>query len=270
MNSGELPTMNTTGNTILITGGGSGIGRGLAEAFHKLGNHVIIAGRRKQALDETVAANPGLSSAVLDIEKAASIRAFATRLTTNFPALNTVIHNAGIMRPENLLAQPPNQSQDLADAEAIITTNLLGPIRLTAALLPHLEKQPHAAILTVSSGLAFIPMAMTPTYNATKAAIHSYTQSLRYQLKSTKVQVIELIPPYVQTELMGSQQASDPRAMPLADYLNETINILKTQPDVTEVLVERVKPLRFAEQNGPEKYTAFFKQFNDAMAANSH
>jgi uncharacterized oxidoreductase len=214
MNSGELPTMNTTGNTILITGGGSGIGRGLAEAFHKLGNHVIIAGRRKQALDETVAANPGLSSAVLDIEKAASIRAFATRLTTNFPALNTVIHNAGIIRPENLLAQPPNQSQDLADAEAIITTNLLGPIRLTAALLPHLEKQPHAAILTVSSGLAFIPMAMTPTYNATKAAIHSYTQSLRYQLKSTKVQVIELIPPYVQTELMGSQQASDPRAIP--------------------------------------------------------
>jgi len=194
--------MNTTGNTILITGGGSGIGRGLAEAFHKLGNHVIIAGRRKQVLDETVTANPGMSSAVLDIENAASIRAFAAKLIADFPALNAVIHNAGIMRPENLLAQP----EDLADAEAIITTNLLGPIRLTAALLPHLQKQPHAAILTVTSGLAFIPLAMTPTYNATKAAIHSYTQSLRYQLKSTKVQVIELIPPYVQTELMGSHR----------------------------------------------------------------
>jgi len=111
---------------------------------------------------------------------------------------------------------------------------------------------------------------MTPTYNATKAAIHSYTQSLRYQLKSTKVQVIELIPPYVQTELMGSRQASDPRAMPLADYLSETINILKTQPEVTEILVERVKPLRFSEQNGLEKYAAFFKQLNDAVAADSH
>jgi uncharacterized oxidoreductase len=258
--------MNTTGNTILITGGGSGIGRGLAEAFHKLGNHVIIAGRRKQVLDETVAANPGMSSAVLDIENAASIRAFAAKLVTDFPDLNAVIHNAGIMRPESLLAQP----EELTDAEAIVTTNLLGPIRLTAALLPHFQKQPHAAILTVTSGLAFIPLAMTPTYNATKAAIHSYTQSLRYQLKSTKIQVIELIPPYVQTELMGSQQASDPRAMPLADYLNETINILKTQPDATEVLVERVKPLRFSEQNGPEKYNAFFKQFNDAMAVGTH
>jgi uncharacterized oxidoreductase len=258
--------MNTTGNTILITGGGSGIGRGLAEAFHKLGNHVIIAGRRKQVLDDTTAANPGMSSAVLDIENAASIRVFAAKLTTDFPALNAVIHNAGIMRPENLLAQP----EELTDAEATITTNLLGPIRLTAALLPHLQKQPHAAILTVSSGLAFIPLAMTPTYNATKAAIHSYTQSLRYQLKSTNIEVIELVPPYVQTELMGSQQASDPRAMPLADYLNETIEILKTQPATTEILVERVKPLRFAEQNGPEKYTVFFTQFNDAMAADPH
>ncbi|NYF90799.1 SDR family oxidoreductase [Tunturiibacter empetritectus] len=255
--------MITTGNTILITGGGSGIGRGLAEAFHKLGNHVIIAGRRKQVLDETVAANPGISSAVLDIEDATSIRAFAAKLTTDFPKLNAVIHNAGISRTENLLDQP----EDLADAEAILTTNLLGPIRLNAALLPHLQKQPHAAVLTVTSGLAFIPLAMAPTYNATKAAIHSYTQSLRYQLKATNIQVIEIIPPYVQTELSGAHQASDPRAMPLADYINETIEILKTQPDATEILVERVKPLRFAEQNGPEKYTAFFTQFNDAMSA---
>jgi uncharacterized oxidoreductase len=253
--------MKTTGNTILITGGGSGIGRGLAEAFHKLGNHVVIAGRRQQVLDETTAANPGMSSAVLNIEDAASIRSFAAKLTTDFPALNVVINNAGIMRPENLLAQP----ESLTDAEATITTNLLGPIRLTAALLPHLLKQPHAAIMTVTSGLAFLPMAVTPTYCATKAAIHSYTQALRYQLKSTNVQVLELAPPYVQTELMGSGQASDPRAMPLADYLNEVIEIIKTQPNATEILVERVKPLRFAELNGPEKYVAFFHQFNDAM-----
>ncbi len=249
--------MKTTGNTILITGGGSGIRRGLAEAFHKLGNQVIIAGRRKQALDETTAANPGMASALLDIEDAASIRKFA-----DHPTLNVVINNAGIMRPETLLAQP----EDLGDAEATITTNLLGPIRLTAALLPLLKKQPHATIMTVSSGLAFIPMAITPTYNATKAAIHSYSQSLRYQLKSTNIEVLELAPPYVQTELMGSAQAADPRAMPLKDFLAEAIEIIKTQPNATEILVERVKPLRFSEQNGKEQYDAFFQNFNDAMA----
>ena len=255
--------MKPTGNTILITGGGSGIGRGLAEAFHKLGNKVIIAGRRKQVLDETTAANPGISSIQLNIEDPADIRKVAAQLAKDHPTLNVVIHNAGIMRPENLL----DASGSVTDAEAIITTNLLGPIRLTTALLPQLQKQPQATIMTVSSGLAFIPMAITPTYCATKAAIHSWSQSLRYQLKSTDVEVVELAPPYVQTELMGSAQAADPRAMPLNDYLNEVIEIIKTQPNTTEILVERVKPLRFAEHSGTEKYAAFFKQFNDAMNA---
>jgi uncharacterized oxidoreductase len=163
------------------------------------------------------------------------------------------------MRPEFL------QNGAIADAEATVATNLLGPIRLTAALLPLLEAQPQAAIMTVSSGLAFLPMAMTPTYCATKAAIHSYTQSLRYQLGDTSVQVLELIPPYVQTELMGPGQAKDPNAMSLKDFIAETINILKTSPDATEICVERVKPLRFAEANGG--YDAFFKKFNDAMTA---
>jgi uncharacterized oxidoreductase len=255
--------MNTTGNTILITGGGSGIGRGLAEAFHKLGSQVIIAGRRKQFLDDTVTANPGMSSAVLDIENAVSIRPFAAQLIANFPTLNTVIHSAGIMRFENLLAQ----SGDLVDAEATVITNLLGPIRLTAALLPHLEKQPHAAIVTVTSILAFLPLAIAPTYNATKAAIHSYTESMRHQLKSTNIQVLEIIPPYVQTELTGSKQVADPRAMPLTDYLNETMQIFKTQPNSTEIVVERAKPIRLAQQKGTEEYQAFFKEFNDAMGA---
>jgi uncharacterized oxidoreductase len=254
--------MKPTGNTILITGGGSGIGRGLAEAFHKLGNKVIIAGRRQQVLDETTKANPGIASATLNIEDPGAIKTFAQKLTADFPALNVVIHNAGIMRLEDLL-----KSTDTADAEAIVTTNLLGPIRLTAALLPHFEKQPHAAIMTVTSGLAFIPLALTPTYCATKAAIHSWSESLRYQLKSTNIEVVELAPPYVQTELMGSQQAADPRAMPLQEFLDEVINIIKTQPNATEILVERVKPLRFAASNGEEKYNAFFKQFNDAMLA---
>ena len=258
--------MKTTGNTILITGGGSGIGRGLAEAFHKLGNKVIIAGRRRQFLDDTIAVNPGMASVVLNIADAADIRKVSAQLAKEHPALNVVIHNAGIMRPEKLLKQP----EDLADAEATITTNLLGPIRLTAALLPLLEKQPRATIMTVTSGLAFVPMAMTPTYNATKAAIHSYTQSLRYQLKSTNIEVLELIPPYVQTELMGSAQAADPRAMPLTDFINEVIEILRTQPNANEILVERVQPLRFAAENGQEKYEAFFQNFNDAMTTSPH
>src|ERR1700724_1258210 len=213
--------MQMNGNTILITGGGSGIGRALAEAFHGLGNQVIIAGRRKEALSETAAANPGMKSAALDIEKADAIRAFAAQLTNDYPTLNAVIHNAGIMRPEDLKRGEP------ADAEATVTTNLLGPIRLTAALLPHLLAQPRATLMTVSSGLAFVPMAATPTYCATKAAIHSYTQSLRYQLLDTSIQVLELIPPYVQTELMGARQAQDPDAMPLNEYITEVMSILK-------------------------------------------
>jgi uncharacterized oxidoreductase len=119
--------------------------------------------------------------------------------------------------------------------------------------------------MTVSSGLAFVPLAMTPTYCATKAAIHSYTQSLRYQLRDTSLQVLELIPPYVQTELTGPRQASDPNAMPLQDYIAESMTILKSSPDATEICVERVKPLRFAEASGG--YDAFCKKFNDTMSA---
>jgi uncharacterized oxidoreductase len=251
--------MQISGNTILITGGGSGIGRALAEAFHKEGNQVVIAGRRKKLLDETIAANPGMKAAVLDIENAEAIRSFAKKLKEDYPALNVVIHNAGILKPESL------RDGAIDDAETTVATNLLGPIRLTAGLLPLLLKQPKATIITVSSGLAFVPMAMTPTYCATKAAIHSYTQSLRYQLRNSSVQVLELIPPYVQTELGGARQANDPDAMPLKDFIAETMNLLKTSPDTTEICVDRVKPLRFAEANGG--YDAFFKKFNDAVTA---
>ena len=251
--------MHMNGNTILITGGGSGIGRALAEAFHARGNQVVIAGRRQASLDEVAAANPGMRTAALDIGDADSIRQVAGQLAREAPALNAVIHNAGIMRTERL------RDGDVTDAEATVATNLLGPIRLTAALLPALLAQPRATILTVSSGLAFVPLALNPTYCATKAAIHSYTQSLRYQLKDTAVQVIELAPPYVQTALTGERQASDPAAMPLKDYIAETMALLEAHPDAAEILVERVKRQRLAEASG--SYDSFFATYNDMMAA---
>jgi uncharacterized oxidoreductase len=246
--------MNLSGNTILITGGGSGIGRGLAEVFHALGNQVIISGRRREMLDETTQANPGMKSLTVDIADAAAIRTFAAQAVEQFPALNVLINNAGIMRAEKLTAQ----QADLADAEAIVATNLLGPIRLTAALLPHLLKQSSAAIINVSSGLAFVPLAFTPTYCATKAAIHSYSQSLRYQLKSTPVEVIELPPPYVQTHLMAG--ADDPRAMPLNDFIKEVMQIFKTQPTPSEIVVEKAKGLRNAEREN--RYDGTFAGMN--------
>lgn len=252
--------MEMTGNTILITGGGSGIGRGLAEALHALGNQVVIAGRRKQALEETCAANPGMKFLPLDIENPDAIRSFAAQATAEFPTLNALVNNAGIMRAEKLL----NDEPQLADAEAIVATNLLGPIRLTAALLPHLNKQPHATIMNVSSGLAFLPLALTPTYCATKAGIHSYTLSLRYQLRKTKIEVLELIPPYVATDLMNG--ASDPRAMPLTAFIGEVMSILKTQPTPPEICVENVRQLRFAAESG--KFDNIFNGLNAAMSDN--
>jgi uncharacterized oxidoreductase len=250
--------MKIAGNTILITGGGSGIGRGLAEQFHALGNQVILAGRRRQLLEETAARNAGMRFIVLDVGDADSIAAAALKLAKEYPALNVLVNNAGIMRQENLHAQP----SDLADAEATVRTNLLGPIRLTAALLPQLRRQTYSAVMNVSSGLAFVPLVYTPTYCATKAAIHSYTQSLRYQLKSTSTEVLELIPPYVATEL--SNGANDPRAMPLEQFIAEVMKILRSQPAATEICVENVKRLRLAAESG--HYDAVFNGLNDAMA----
>jgi uncharacterized oxidoreductase len=251
--------MKLTGNTILITGGASGIGRGLAEELHKLGNQVIIAGRRRQSLDETTAANPGMKSAKFDVQDATSIRDLATQIVADFPSLNVLINNAGIMRAENLLDQ-----EDLADAEAIVATNLLGPIRLTAALLPQLKQQPHSAIMNVSSGLAFVPLVFTPTYCATKAAIHSYTQSLRFQVRSTSIEVLELIPPYVQTRLMDG--ADDPRAMPLGQFIAEVMDILKADSTPAEICVQNVNGLRLAAEQG--RYDGTFNGLNAAMATN--
>ncbi|HSI40538.1 MAG TPA: SDR family oxidoreductase [Xanthobacteraceae bacterium] len=249
--------MNISGNTILITGGNAGIGRALAEALHAEGNRIIITGRRRAALEETVAANPGMSYAVLDVADAAAISTFAAQVTQDHPALNVVIHNAGIMIAEDLTAD----TVDLAVPEAIITTNLLGPIRLTAALLPHLRRQASATVVTVSSGLAFVPLVATPAYNATKAAIHSWSQALRAQLAGTSVGVIEIVPPAVATDLMPGH-AQNPNSMPLDAFITETVALMKANPDGPEITVERVGFLRGAEARGD--YAKVFAALNGA------
>ena len=237
--------MDISENTILITGGNSGIGLGLATAFHAAGNRVIIAGRREGPLAEIADAHPGMCWHVVDMGDAGSIAAFAELVIGTYPELNVVVNNAGIMRLESLLADPV----DLAAADEQVAVNLLGPIRLGAALLPHLRARPKAALISVSSGLAFVPFAMVPTYCATKAAIHSYTLSLRRQLADTAVQVIEIVPPAVATNLMPMDE-NGPPMMPLDQFTAEVMAILSSEPDVEEVLVEAVKPLRDAEASG--------------------
>lgn len=247
--------MQMTGNTMFITGGGSGIGRGWAEAFHALGNQVIIGGRRADMLDAVVAANPGMARVVFDVADGAGLSATVADVVARHPGLNVLINNAGIMLAEDVLAQP----YDLTNAEAMVVTNLLGPIRLTAALLPQLRAQPQAAVLNVSSGLAFVPLAMTPTYSATKAALHSWSQSLRHQLRATSVQVIEVAPPAVGTDLMPTSR-SNPNAMQLTDYISETMALFAANPQAEEILVERVKRLRLAASGGV--YAQVFAMIN--------
>lgn len=252
--------MNVTGNSILITGGGTGIGRGLAEAFHKLGNNVTIAGRRRNVLEETVAANPGMQLLTLDAEDTDDIARFAREVEARVPSLNVLINNAGIMNSEDLAAG----QQDLAAAEQTVAINILGTMRVTAALMPLLLKQPKATIMTLSSGLAFVPIYTNPSYCASKAFIHSWTQSLRYQLRDRNVEVLEIAPPYVQTELTGPYQASDPNAMPLADYIAETMDLLRNPPPGGEILVQRVLTRRFAERDG--KYDQLYAEWNEFAA----
>jgi uncharacterized oxidoreductase len=219
---------------------------------------VVIAGRRSEPLQDVARANPGIEYLSLDQGDPADIRRFSTELTDAYPELNVLVNNAGIQRVEDLI------TGDVGEAEQTVAINLLGPIRLTSALLPSLLGKPRAAIVNVTSGLAFLPSALTPTYCATKAALHSYTQSLRFQLRDTSVQVIEIIPPHVQTALQG-ERGLDPRAMPLDEYVAETMTLLQTQPQAEEIVVEAVKRFRFAERDGV--YRDIYPAFNEAIIA---
>lgn len=235
--------MNIAGNTIFIAGGTSGIGLGLARRLQAAGNRVVIGGRRTELLEQIAAENPGIDTVVIDTTDPVSVTTAATDVLARFPDLNVLVTMAGIMEPEDV-----HTADFLSVAERTVTTNLLGPIRMIAAFTEALASRPQAAIITVSSGLAFVPLPLTPTYNATKAAIHSLSRGIRVQLADTSIQVIELIPPAVRTALMGQQDSE--QAMPLEDFLDEAMTLLQTMPEADEVVVDNVKFLRDAETNG--------------------
>jgi uncharacterized oxidoreductase len=223
--------MRLQSNTIFITGGSSGIGRGLAEAFHKLGNQVIISGRREAALTAICEANPGMRSFVLDVTDPAAVREVANRVAEGFPDLNCVFNNAGVQKDHGFALGQPLDEQAVLDE---INTNFLGVIRVAMAFLPHLQRQPGGTLLNVSSGLAFVPISRFPVYCATKAAVHSFTMSLRHQLKDTGVKVVELIPPYVATELGRESKTAvpvGPTPMPLDAFIAETMKALEGDAD---------------------------------------
>lgn len=242
--------MKLTGNTVFITGGGSGIGRAIAEAFHARGNKVIIAGRRRANLDAVMAANPGMISVELDITDSASVNAVAIRLIRDHPDLNVLINNAGIMLPDKAAGRVDENL--LRDT---LSTNLAGPILMTSAFVQHLKDKQDAVIAYTTSALGFVPMAVTAIYSATKAALHSYALSQRFLLKDTGVRVIEIIPPWVRTDLMNSREAE--LAMPLDEFIAESMAILATDAD--EVLVERARAFR--GNPGPNEH-ALINGFN--------
>ncbi|TCR60610.1 SDR family NAD(P)-dependent oxidoreductase [Bosea sp. BK604] len=249
--------MKTTGNTILITGGSSGIGRALAEALHDRGNRVIVTGRRQALLEEICAARPGMLGLPLDLDDPASLPQLAATVRERVPALNVLVANAGISRQEDMTSPGWNS----LDAEAIVATNILGVLRVTAAFLPLLKQQRNATILATSSALAFVPRADFPAYCASKAFLHSWLTSLRHQLRALPIEVLELSPPYVQTELTGAQQASDPRAMALDDYVREVMGLLERGDHPRgEILLERDMPRRWAERDG--SYDTIFAALN--------
>jgi len=237
--------MKMTGNTILITGGTSGIGLGLALRLHEAGNKVIVAGRRKELLEEITAEHPGIEALVLDVADPTSIAEAREKVESAYPGLNVLVNNAGIMLRENLLSPV-----GLRIAEDHVTVNLLGTIRMTYAFLPLLVGKEDAVVVNVTSALAFVPLPITPTYSATKAALHSFSESLRVQLDDVYagVQVIEVAPPGVRTTLLGQQDSES--SMPLDEFLTETLDLLRANPDAKELVVERARFVRDAEANG--------------------
>jgi uncharacterized oxidoreductase len=250
--------MNLTGNTVLITGGTSGIGRAFAEEFLKRGNTVIICGRRQDRLEDIRQQHPRIVTRVADVAEGTQREALARWVLQEYPQTNVLINNAGLQLLADL-----TRPVDLQRIYQEIDTNLVAPIHLSSLLTPHFSTRDRAAIVNISSGLAFVPLSFMPVYCATKAAIHSLTLSLRHQLRETPVQVFEIAPPAVDTEL-GSDRRQDKQAthggMPVAEFIREAMEAL--EQDILEAPIGTAKVSR-------EKREAIFEERNKLWAAKS-
>ncbi len=238
--------MNLKGNTILITGGSRGIGLEMARQFTKAGNKVIITGRNADHLSAAAAELSDLSTIQSDAGDPDQIKSLADQVCAEFPETNMVINNAGIMRTVNL--QDHDLPHDTLTAE--IDVNLKGPVQIVDAFLPHLKKTKDAAIVNVSSGLAFVPLPISAVYCATKAALHSYTQSLRVQLSNTGIKVFELMPPATETDLLGELDEADMKGISLM-----------TTPKMVETFIRGLERDQFEIRPGQANQLRFMSRF---------
>ncbi|MFF3255925.1 SDR family oxidoreductase [Actinacidiphila glaucinigra] len=227
--------MKLTNRTVLIVGGTSGIGLELAHRFAKDGNTVVVGGRQPEPQD-------GLQSVQIDVTDPASVLRARDEVLAAHPDLDVVVTMSGVLLTEDL-----RDPAHIIDAENMVATNLLGTIRMIDAFTPHLIARGAGTIITVSSGIAFLPFPLMATYGATKAAVHSYTESLRAHLAGTGVEVAELVPPAVATPAMAKL---NPAAVPVDDYLDEVMELLAVEPTTREIIAEAALPLRWAERDG--------------------
>ena len=243
--------MQTTGNTVLITGGTSGIGLAFAMEFLQLGNKVIICGRREHRLAEIQKQDSEIITRVCDVAKSEDREDLANWVISNYPEVNVLINNAGLQLLTDL-----TKPVDLSRVNSEVDINFIAPIHLTSLFAEHLSTKKEAAIINISSGLAFVPLSFMPVYCATKAAIHSLTLSLRHQLKNTRVKVFEIAPPAVDTEL-GSDRREDKTqshgGLPVTDFINEAMEAIKN--DLFEAPIAGAK-------NSREKREALFSFLN--------
>jgi uncharacterized oxidoreductase len=241
--------MKLSGSTILINGGTSGIGLELAKQLLAKGARVIVTGRDQAKLTETKKALPSVETIQSDVADPAQIEALLATVKARFPEMNILINNAGIMRKLNV-----HESRSLTDVTREIEINLMGPVRMTQAFLPHLKSKTDAAIVNVSSGLAFVPFAISPVYSATKAGLHSYTQALRIQLKGTNVRAIELAPPGTETPLFVGdeftpQDTAGAKAMPVEELARAAVHGLEN--DVEEIRPGASNALKWMSRLAP-------------------
>jgi uncharacterized oxidoreductase len=245
--------MKITGNTILVTGGGSGIGLAFVKRFAERGNNVIICGRREDKLAEAKAAVPGIRTRVCDVADRRDREALAAWAVSEFPDLNVLINNAGVQRRVDM-----TQPEDWSATASEIAINFEAPIHLSRLFYPHLASKDPAAIVNVTSGLSFVPLANVPVYCATKAALHSFTLSLRWQLKETPVEVVEIIPPAVNTDLQApGLHTFGVNVDEYADYVFEKLEAGDTEIAYGTALA--------GSRASREQLDAIFQQLNSSM-----